>query len=634
MATGMDNKIAILSPIGNVSQLAQEVVEKLPYRVPVLPARAENAVELAEGLLAKGAEVFIARGNILKRLRENLDVETVGLEVTEGDIYPIFYRYRNYRQPVAIIEGEAVLQVCQRVNKVFKLDLRYYRVEETEDFRLQTHKAVREGIQVLVGGSFGLEIGPYLELRGISYEYITSTHASIASALRLAEALCRARRRSKGETAFLKAVLDHAGNGIVTVDRAGRIIHVNSTAERMLGVAEETVQHRKSTEVFPQLGLGEALEGAGEKLPLQETEIGGISALVRRATMRDGDEITGALAAISPVDEVRQMERYIRSNSVKKGLYAKYTFENLIGESRALRQTVELAQKYSRIDATVLLEGETGTGKEIFAQAIHNASLRRNAPFVAINCSALPSHLLESELFGYEEGAFTGAKRGGKTGLFELAHGGTLFLDEIGELEGSVQSKLLRVLQEREIRRVGDSRVIPVDVRVIAATNRDLYQEMQMGQFRQDLYYRLNVLNILVPPLRERPEDIQPLVEYYVKQFNREHGFHVEGIAPQAMERMIRKRWPGNVRELRNAVEKLVILTQKGWATVDTLELATRESRKLVSWDSQPETLEELERKAILKTLERWGGNQSRAAKELGIDRTTLGRKLHRYSIL
>lgn len=633
MATGMDDKIAILSPIGNVCQLAQEVVGELPYRVPVLPARAENAVELAQELLSKGTEVLIARGNILKRLRENLDVETVGLEVTEGDLYPIFYRYRNYRQPVAIIEGEAVLQACQRVNQVFKLDLRYYRVEETRDFRLQTHKAVREGIQVLVGGSFGLEIGPYLELRGIGYEYITSTHASIASALRLAEALCRAKGRSKGETAFLKTVLDHAGNGIVTVDRAGRIIHVNSTAERMLGVAEGAAQGRRSGQVFPQLGLEEALEGTEERPPLREAEAKGGAVLVRRAVMRDGDEITGALAAISPVDEVRQLERYIRSNSVKKGLYAKYTFDDLIGESRALRQTVELAQKYSRIDATVLLEGETGTGKEIFAQAIHNASLRRNAPFVAINCSALPSNLLESELFGYEEGAFTGAKRGGKTGLFELAHGGTLFLDEIGELEGGMQSKLLRALQEREIRRVGDSRVIPVDVRVIAATNRDLYQEMQTGQFRQDLYYRLNVLNILVPPLRDRPEDIPALVGHYVEQFNREHGFQVEGVAPQAMERLARQPWPGNVRELRNAVEKLVILTQRGQATAATLELAVREPRG-AGGRGRPESLEDLERQAILGALERCGGNQSWAARELGIDRTTLGRKLRRYHII
>ncbi len=303
---------------------------------------------------------------------------------------------------------------------------------------------------------------------------------------------------------------------------------------------------------------------------------------------------------------------------------------NLIGESSAMKSIIKQIEEVAATDASVLITGESGTGKEVVARAIHFASPRRFEPLITVSCGALPEGLVESELFGYERGAFTGAFYK-KKGKFEAANGGTLFLDEIGELNQKMQVDLLRVLQEKEIMRIGSNKVIKVDFRVISATNRDLREMVEEGTFREDLFYRLNVFNIHIPPLRERVEDIPLLVEHFVNQFRRRMGKDVEGITPQALNKLVKYPWPGNVRELENAIERAFVISKGKYITTEDLSFLDSHNAKISTPPAL--SLSEIEKQHILNVLKECDYNISKAAKILDIDRTTLYNKMKKYGI-
>ncbi len=302
---------------------------------------------------------------------------------------------------------------------------------------------------------------------------------------------------------------------------------------------------------------------------------------------------------------------------------------NIIGQSSSLRESLALVRQVAASDATVLLSGESGTGKELFAQMIYQQSSRANRPFVAVNCAALPESILESELFGYEKGAFTGANQR-RIGRFEAAHGGTLFLDEIGELSAHVQVKLLRVLQEGEFERLGSSKPVRVDVRIITATNKELDEEMRLGNFRDDLYYRLNVVEIKIPPLRHRLEDVPLLAEHFLKKFRAKNSRDIQALSRDALEALSAYRWPGNVRELENVIERAVVLDTDGMIHIDDLPEQIVEHPTETRHITIPigTSLEEIERRVLHETLKMTGGDKKLAAKLLGIATRTIYRKL------
>ncbi len=312
-------------------------------------------------------------------------------------------------------------------------------------------------------------------------------------------------------------------------------------------------------------------------------------------------------------------------------------FDALVGESPAMQEAYDLIERVAQVDATVLITGESGTGKEIVARTLHERSRRRGAPFVAINCAAMPESLLESELFGHTKGAFTDA-RTAETGLFSRANRGTIFLDEIGDMPLGLQPKLLRVLQERTVRPVGGRDEIPVDVRVVVATNRDLESAIEEGRFREDLYYRINVVHIPLPPLRARTGDILPLAQHFLSHFAARAGKSITGIAPAAAQKLVAYGWPGNVRELQNCMERAVALTRFDQIGVDDLSEKIREYRRshvLVTSDDPSELvpLEEVERRYIARVMEAVGGNKTAAARILGIERKRLYRMLERLDV-
>jgi two-component system response regulator HydG len=348
----------------------------------------------------------------------------------------------------------------------------------------------------------------------------------------------------------------------------------------------------------------------------------------------DFDELR--LAIERAMDHSRLKEE---NQALKESLGVSFDTGNIIGSSRAMAELLETVALVAPTEATVLITGESGTGKELIAGAIHANSPRNKRPFIKVNCAAITETLLESELFGHEKGAFTGADRR-KEGRFQLAHGGSIFLDEISEMSVAMQAKLLRVLQDREIQRVGGEEVLRVDVRVMAATNRDLKEEIEAGRFREDLYYRLNVVSLSAPALREREGDIPILAHHFLTTFAEKNRKRVKGFTPQAMDRMVRYDWPGNVRELINAVERSVILCRGEYVSDTDLPLSLRETpgpkadtlRAEVVGADLP--LEEVEKATILKTLESAGGNKSEAARRLGITRRTLHKKLKKYGVM
>lgn len=342
----------------------------------------------------------------------------------------------------------------------------------------------------------------------------------------------------------------------------------------------------------------------------------------------DFDELRLAMERAMDHTKLKEENRLLRAS-----LGTHFDRRNIVGRSSAMDKLLEMVAQVSDADATVLITGESGTGKELIAGAIHFNSPRKDKPFIKINCAAITESLLESELFGHEKGSFTGADRR-KEGKFRQADGGSLFLDEVSEMSLAMQVKLLRVLQEKEITRVGGDEVITVDVRVIAATNKNLLEEVTAGHFREDLFYRLNVITLQVPPLRERQEDIPLLAQHFLTVFTEKNNKAIKGFTPQAMDRLLKYKWPGNIRELMNVIERSVVLSRSEY--LDDNALSLTEKHEAQSDDVTPGTLplEAVEKATIVKTLEATGGNKSEAARRLGITRRTLHQKLKKYGMM
>lgn len=448
---------------------------------------------------------------------------------------------------------------------------------------------------------------------------------------------------------MLQAIIDSSDEAISVVDAKGNGLLINPAYTRITGLTREDVIGKPATVDISEgdsmhmqvLQTKKPVRGVHMKLGSKRKDV-----VVNVAPVMVDGELKGSVGVIHDVSEIKRLtEELEKAHRIIRKLEAKYSFADIIGFSDPMKAALEQAQSAAQTPATVLLRGESGTGKELFAHAIHNASSRRYKQFVRVNCAAISESLLESELFGYEEGAFTGAKRGGKRGLFEEASGGTIFLDEIGELSMSMQVKLLRVLQEREVVRVGGTKPVEIDVRVIAATHVNLESAIQSGRFREDLYYRLHVVPIYIPPLRQRLEDIHPLAMHLIRKYNQEYGRNVEGIAEGTLQLLYAYDWPGNVRELENVLGRAMILKRLSERVIQPEDLPPleRKSSRMASLPSETpsagagktlkEAMDEAERVHILRELAAVKGNRTLAAKRLGISIRSLYYKLDKYGL-
>lgn len=449
---------------------------------------------------------------------------------------------------------------------------------------------------------------------------------------------------------LLEAIIDSTQDCISVTDQAGRIILVNPAYTKLIGLSREEVLGKTAT---IDISKGESMHLHVMKtlepvryVPLQAGPQGK-EIIVSAAPIIVNGQLRGSVAVAQDISKLRQLtEELGRMKSLVRQIQSRYTFDDIVAKSSVMLKTVERARRAAGTPVTVLLNGESGTGKELFAHAIHHASQHTNTPFIRVNCAAIPESLLESELFGHEEGAFTGARKGGKKGLFEEANGGTIFLDEIGEIPLSMQVKLLRVLQEKEVRRVGGARPIPVCIRIIAATNRNLAAIVQDGTFREDLYYRINVFPITIPPLRNRSEELPELSHFLLKKLNEEYGRNVQALAPDALAILADYHWPGNVRELENVLAGGMInmsfnetvmsvkhLPRLGSKAPSPVCLSTVSKTSAVASQILAPALEETERRIIIAALTANKGNRAATAKNLGISIRNLYYKLSKFHI-
>ena len=436
----------------------------------------------------------------------------------------------------------------------------------------------------------------------------------------------------------LEAVFDQISDALFLYDRDLHITGVNQAATRLFGVSADELVGKHCRDVFHcgacendgdcgiRQGLGPQACLPNGTVRLHTDNGRERMVVIRTVQLTNGSgELEGVVATIKDITDEAEPSR-----------------RQVIAESQAMREVLGFVRRVAVSEATsILIDGENGTGKDLIAATIHYQSLRQSEPFLAINCAAIPETLLESELFGYEKGAFTDA-RAQKRGLFELADKGTLFLDEIGEIPLSLQAKLLRVLEEQTFRRLGGLRDIRVDLRIVAATNKNLREAVKEGAFRQDLYYRLNVIQLSVPPLRERPEDILPLTRFFIDHYNRKFKRSIEGLAREAEDLLLAHDWPGNVRELRNAVERAMILEESNVIAAASLPIAVRSSNAAIAVSSAPESpaeavdgmsLVEQEKRLLIHALQKSGGNQTQAARLLRITRDTLRYKMKKFNL-
>lgn len=449
----------------------------------------------------------------------------------------------------------------------------------------------------------------------------------------------------KGDV-MLKAIIHSSNDAISVVDENGNGILINPAYTRITGLTEEDVLGKPATTDiykgesmhFHVLKTKKPVRGVKMLVGPKKKEVA-----VNVAPIIVDGQLKGSVGIIHDMSEIRELTTELqRAKERIRTLEAKYNFDDIVGRSEEMLIAIEQARIAAKTPATVLLRGESGTGKELFAHAIHNESGRKYNHFIRVNCAAISESLLESELFGYEEGAFSGAKRGGKKGYFEEANNGSIFLDEIGELSLSTQAKLLRVLQEREIIRVGGTKPIPIQVRIIAATNKNLEQEIRKGNFREDLFYRLNRIPIYIPPLRSRLEDIPLLCDHLIKKINHDYGRNVEGITNEAAELLKRYAWPGNVRELENILGRAIIFMDYSENRIDIKHLSKLgyNFQKNQEQDHPNEAslplytlVENFEKRIISHILHKHRGNKTKTAKELGVSIRTLYYKMEKYGL-
>ncbi len=591
-----------------------------------------------QAIVDRGYDIVVARGITARALaRSDASLHVVEISISASDLVSALWRCREGYgdKGVGIVVTDPSIFDSSMIYDLTGIPIHLRQAEDQEHVYESIRELAAMGVRTFVGG---LTLCRKCESLGYLGVHIKTGEAAMTKALNEAVAAGRSLNRERTRANLVTTLLNNTEDVMFVVNRSGQIVAANvQAAQLLLQDRHASLEGRLIEELYPSSRWTETLKTQVESEVL-ETLYGQLTLVAKSPIMVD-EQSVGVLFTCRNVEALRETEHKIRKEMSKKGLVAHYRFSNIISENPKMKMLIATAYKYSQVDSNVFIIGETGTGKELFAQSIHNASKRASQPFVAVNCAALPEPLLESELFGYTEGAFSGAVKGGKMGLFELAHKGTLFLDEIGEMPLRLQAKILRVLQEKEIRKIGGDTVVPVDVRIISATNINILDRIQIGQFREDLYYRINLLNLKIPPLRQRPEDIEVVFRHFVQRYSTEAGKPVPRIEPEVIELMKGFSWLGNIRELRNFSERMAILNESGVIGTSEVEnfylfddrshaqdhLIGHHGRTASPYTSAQSDQREL---PLSRQLEQSGLDRDAFARRIGVSRTTLWRRL------
>ncbi len=638
-------EILFLATYPDIAQVARKVCEG-SEDITIELARMDEAVERAKKAEKDGYHVLISRGvTFWKILNSGVDLPIVEMSIGGYDIVSAYFEARRIGRKIGIVDVEEVIaNLGSFAEMVDEEIIRYTCSAGLEDISKGILYLREQGVDVVMGK---VAMANEALRQGVRSVVISSGLDSIRRAVDEARRVNLVRKQEMKKAEQFKAILEFSYDGIIALDKEGRITVFNKTSEKISGWKAEEAIGKYITNIIPKAHCHNLLE-TGQPEIAEFLDIGDTKVIANRVPIIVDNKVEGVVTTFQQVERLQKLEGKVRRKLAERGLVAKYNFRDIIGNSPAIKDAIDLAKEYSGVDSTVLIHGQTGSGKEMFAHSIHNSSKRKSEPFIAVNCAALPESLLESELFGYVEGAFTGARKAGKAGMFEMAHRGTLFLDEVGEMSPMLQARLLRVIEQGEVMRLGDSSIIPVDVRLIAATHRNLKKMVEKSEFREDLYFRLNVLSIKVPSLRMRGSDISLIAYKFLNEFCSRRGKPMGTFSPEAERILLTYNWPGNIRELRNAMERLAMRPWKEEIKSEDIvsvlmldeEIAFQEdnstSKEIIlsrSQDSSKEGLDEhwmsaVEKQVIKQVLEEAGGNKTEAARRLGISRTTLWRKL------
>ena len=564
-------------------------------------------------------DVVVVRGMTGRAIKRKYpELTVVDIKMDAFDVSSALLEVKNTFpgiKKVGLILPSSSICSASMLSELSGIDISMGEVSDEENMESTIEKMKDDGCEVFIGG---LTLKRICQRKDYRYVHIKTGPAAIETSINEAINAAKILDRERKRLALMKSLVDNTPDSILIIDEDGLVIAANSAACSFF--KKESLEGISADTLFP-LGVYKVKED----VELVQN-IGDHTVLVTEHPVRMEGEKRATYISLRLVEDIRRTEKKVRGKLQEKGLVAKYSFSDIVAEDVVMKQLIAKAIKYAQVEGNVLLTGETGTGKELFVQSMHNASPRRDKPFVAVNCAALSEQLLESELFGYTDGAFTGAAKGGKTGLFELAQGGTIFLDEIGELPIRFQAKLLRVIQEKEIRKIGGDEYIPVDVRIMSATNQNIPDLIDKGLFRRDLYYRINLLAIHIPPLRERKDDIPLIFKRFVEKKSKALNIVEPMVEKEALEALKKFPWPGNIRELRNVAERAVIFSLSKNITLNTIkEIDLDDEEKFdeeVISEEKNKTPEELYREFLQS-----GMKLADFAHANGISRTTLWRK-------
>ena len=628
-------EIAIITPIASMADVARRVVEENHYANVEIVGGDLNlwkGVEAGRRAVDAGAKVLISRGGTYELIKSELDVPVVEIKVTAFDLIVSFKAAKEAGATglIGVIGYNNVISGADIVAEVMGLKAACFELTEKCDIAAEVEGLIGRGIRVFVGDG---NVQNAVARHNCKTILVTSGSQALQLAIQQATGILQASKQEKERAQQFATIIDFVHDGIIAIDNSGRVTVFNRASEEITGHRKQDVLGRKLTEIIPETRLLKVLETQQPEIgDIQRLDDNTVIATNRVPVIVDG-EVLGAVATYQDITEVQKLEQKIRIRLSEKGFVAQYNFDQIVHKSAAIAECIRTARKFAKYDTSVLICGPSGVGKELFAQGIHNCSQRKNSPFVAINCAALPESLIESELFGYVEGSFTGATKKGKAGLFEMAHGGTIFLDEISELPLILQGRLLRVLQEKQVMRIGDSKLIPVDVRIVCATNRDLRGLVSQNQFRADLFFRIAILSLFIPPLCDRAEDIELLSAHFVDEFGFRYRKGRMTLAPDAIEYLRGYVFEGNVRELQGMIERAVVICEGNVIGADDL-MAMPGGTYGVQSDgyrllfAEGTTLKSLEDQYIDYVYKTTNGSIKECSAILGIDRTTLWRRI------
>ena len=610
------DSVLFIAPQKEIAQVARKVLDELNISMPIIVAKNEDAVEKVKQY--PNASVIISRGGTARDLKKYTDKIIVDINISFADIFPSIEKLsRLGSKNIAIISNNHIIDKEETNLTINDTFIKICPYAADEDVFGIIEGFLPKKIDGIIGDIKPVEIGNTYNIPSI---YIESNTLSITKAVKEALSIVDSQQKKQLRLQTLQTIINNIDEGIIVYNLNNQPIFSNELGQQIINNYDILSGRRGQNKLinFFNNYNGKILDINNEKI------------LLDVITLNLDNERNNKVLIFQKVNSIEKTARKIRLALYQKGLYAKKTFSDILYNSPQMKDVLKTAKLFAQSKSTVLIYGETGTGKEGLAQSIHNASPRRDKPFVSVNCASLPPTLIESELFGYVEGAFTGARKSGKKGLFEMAHTGTIFLDEIGDLPLDIQSRLLRVIQEREIMRIGDDKILPIDIRLICATNKNLKELVKENKFRQDLYYRINVLRLTLPPLRKRKEDILLLMNFYLQKYAQEKNKPII-LSPEIQKYLENYPWYGNIRELKNVAEALALIYRKNFSL--------KELKNLLDDDSDIETsaantlsiplkgpLKNME-KEIIRQLAQKNYSSDAICQLLGISKVTLWRK-------